>query len=77
MDDEELYDEFGNYIGPELDSDDDSEDEQVQLTPPPRADPYCSLGDTASLLCILFTHDPSALHAPRLSVISCSSITRQ
>lgn len=34
MDDEELYDEFGNYIGPELDSDDDSEDEQVQLTPP-------------------------------------------
>ena len=31
--DTELYDEFGNYIGPELDSDDESlsesEDEQI------------------------------------------------
>jgi 116 kDa U5 small nuclear ribonucleoprotein component len=26
--DEELYDEFGNYIGPDLDSDDDSDDDQ-------------------------------------------------
>ena len=24
--DEDLYDEFGNYIGPEIDSDDDGED---------------------------------------------------
>lgn len=26
--DADLYDEFGNYIGPELDSDDDDEEEQ-------------------------------------------------
>lgn len=26
--DTDLYDEFGNYVGPELDSDDDDEDEQ-------------------------------------------------
>lgn len=26
--DADLYDEFGNYIGPELDSDDDEEDEE-------------------------------------------------
>uniref|UniRef100_A0A6P7GA94 116 kDa U5 small nuclear ribonucleoprotein component n=1 Tax=Diabrotica virgifera virgifera TaxID=50390 RepID=A0A6P7GA94_DIAVI len=29
--DADLYDEFGNYIGPELDSDDDEEEEQEQL----------------------------------------------
>ena len=28
MDPDALYDEFGNYIGPELESDDDSEDSQ-------------------------------------------------
>lgn len=28
--DTDLYDEFGNYIGPELDSDDDNEDEEEQ-----------------------------------------------
>lgn len=28
--DTDLYDEFGNYIGPELDSDDDEEEEQEQ-----------------------------------------------
>jgi hypothetical protein len=27
MDEEDLYDEFGNYIGPELDDSDDSEDD--------------------------------------------------
>jgi U5 small nuclear ribonucleoprotein component len=26
--DADLYDEFGNYIGPELDSDDDEEEDQ-------------------------------------------------
>ena len=26
--DADLYDEFGNYIGPELDSDDDDEEEE-------------------------------------------------
>ncbi len=31
-DDEDLYDEFGNYIGPELDSDDDDD------APPPEED---------------------------------------
>ncbi len=30
MDDEELYDEFGNYIGPE-DNDDEDEDEDNEL----------------------------------------------
>lgn len=29
--DTDLYDEFGNYIGPELDSDDDDADEQQQF----------------------------------------------
>lgn len=28
--DTDLYDEFGNYVGPELDSDDDEEEEQEQ-----------------------------------------------
>lgn len=28
--DADLYDEFGNYIGPELDSDDDEEETQEQ-----------------------------------------------
>lgn len=28
--DADLYDEFGNYIGPELDSDDEEEEEQEQ-----------------------------------------------
>lgn len=29
--DTDLYDEFGNYIGPELDSDDDDGEEQQQF----------------------------------------------
>lgn len=28
--DADLYDEFGNYVGPELDSDDEEEEEQEQ-----------------------------------------------
>jgi U5 small nuclear ribonucleoprotein component len=28
MDDEELYDEFGNYIGPEVRDDDEDDDEE-------------------------------------------------
>lgn len=28
--DTDLYDEFGNYVGPELDSDDDEEEDQDQ-----------------------------------------------
>lgn len=27
--DADLYDEFGNYIGPELESDDEEEDEEI------------------------------------------------
>jgi U5 small nuclear ribonucleoprotein component len=29
--DADLYDEFGNYIGPELDSDEESESEEEEL----------------------------------------------
>lgn len=29
--DTDLYDEFGNYVGPELDSDDDDAEEQQQF----------------------------------------------
>ena len=28
MDDDELYDEFGNYLGPEVDAHDDSSDDE-------------------------------------------------
>ena len=31
MDEEDLYDEFGNYIGPELDDSDESEEENVEV----------------------------------------------
>lgn len=31
--DADLYDEFGNYIGPELDSDDDDDDEMEDREP--------------------------------------------
>lgn len=29
--DADLYDEFGNYIGPELDSDDDDDEEEHEV----------------------------------------------
>lgn len=30
MDDDEMYDEFGNYLGPEVDAHDSSDDEHRQ-----------------------------------------------
>lgn len=31
--DDELYDEFGNYIGPDLDGENESEDDEVERPP--------------------------------------------
>lgn len=52
MDEEDLYDEFGNYIGPELDDSDESEEENVEVrvhdTQVPSRPPTFPCGGTCS-----------------------------
>lgn len=49
--DTDLYDEFGNYIGPELDSDDDDAEEQQQFGEDEEQQDYdVSVGCCACLL---------------------------
>ena len=52
--DESLYDEFGNYIGPELSG---SEVSSTLATTQPANAPYCRPGDVACCHTVLFVQD--------------------
>lgn len=48
--DGELYDEFGNYIGPELESDEESENEEIEEEDSDEADSDEDLSDEGGYL---------------------------
>ena len=48
--DGELYDEFGNYIGPELESDEESENEEIEEGDSDEADSDEDLSDEGGCL---------------------------
>lgn len=67
-DDEELYDEFGNYIGPELDSSSDEEDDSV---PPAAPDEASEVSEDASMKggVLMTKHQEEETYAEPLNAI--------
>ena len=82
--DESLYDEFGNYLGPELpSSDNEEEDEQNDIPPgelspkdeqPSPGEPSMELMEVdGKFLALYITHNPLNLPEPLILIFSQSS----